>query len=237
VSKRLSVIIPAYNEEATIGEVIELIYAEPLEPLGLDKELIVVDDGSTDQTAAIVENLATRYPNLNLLRHARNEGKGAAIQTALPHVSGDYVIIQDADLEGAVHDYQHLLPPLLEGRCQVVFGSRFLKSRRPPGMHWANLAANRILTGTANLLFPGRPISDQSCVYKVFETPLLRSLNLKTRRFEFCAEVTAKLRRRGIEIVEVPIDYAPRDIAAGKKIRWRDGFSLLGTLIRLRFWE
>lgn len=232
---RLSVIIPAYNEEGTIGEVIRRINREPLHRLGLDKELIVVDDGSTDRTCDIVSDLSRQQPNLRLLVHSRNLGKGAAIQTALPHVTGQYVIIQDADLECAVADYQVLLPPLLEQRTPIVFGSRFLNARRPPGMRPANRLANRILTAVANLLYPGKPITDQSCVYKVFETSLLRSLNLETSRFEFCAEVTAKIRKRGIEIVEVPIHYVARDIAAGKKIRWRDGFSLLATLVRLRF--
>ena len=239
----LSILIPAYQEEATIAEVIRRVAAIDTESLGFRREIVVCDDGSDDRTCAIIEDLVDDLaedlaedldapPPIILVRHARNQGKGAAIRTALRSASGDYCLIQDADLEYEVSDYPALLAPLSRG-ADVVYGSRFLARRRPDGMRLPNFVANRILSTTANLLY-GLSITDEATCFKVFRTDLLRSLDLRCTGFEFCPEVTAKLGRRGIDIVEVPIAYHARDIEAGKKVRWTDGFEAMWVLVKNR---
>ena len=228
----LSVIIPAYQEERTIREVLRRVAAVDIEALGFSKEILVCDDGSTDATCAAVEEVAADDDRIHLLRHPENRGKGAAIRTALAKATGDFCLIQDADLEYEVSDYPALLEPLTRGAL-VVYGSRFRARRRPEGMHTANFVANRILTTTANVLY-GLSITDEATCFKVFETELLRSLELECNGFEFCPEVTAKLGRRRIKIAEVPISYRARNIAEGKKVRWTDGFEAIWVLLRHR---
>lgn len=228
----LSILIPAYQEEATIGEVLGRVASIDTESLGFDKEVIVCDDGSSDGTAGIVESVCARDPRIRLVRHTANQGKGAAIRTALATATGQYCLIQDADLEYEVTDYPALLTPLQQG-ADVVYGSRFLHKRHPDGMRLPNYVANRILTTTANLLY-GVSITDEATCFKVFRTDVLRSLDLECRRFEFCPEVTAKLGKRKIHIVEVPIAYKARDIEAGKKVRWTDGFEAMWVLVKNR---
>ncbi len=222
---RLSVIIPAYNERETIAEALRRVKAAPV-----DKEIIVVDDASTDGTREIL----TGDPDIRLLCHAHNQGKGAAIRTALTAVSGDVVIIQDADLEYDPEDYPLLLDPIRRGEARVVYGSRFLRGR--PAMRGSNLLCNRLLALMANLLY-GAGITDEATCYKAFDASLLRELPLVCRRFEFCPEVTAKVRRRGIRIHEVPIRYTARTFDAGKKIRAWDAVEAFWTLLRYRFWK
>lgn len=228
----LSVLIPAYQEEATIGEVLRRVAAIDTESLGFDKEIIVCDDGSGDRTAALVEEASARDPRIRLVRHPQNRGKGAAIRTALAAATGDYSLVQDADLEYEVGDYPALLVPLRDG-ADVVYGSRFLHKQRPDGMRLPNLVANKILTSTANLLY-GVAITDEATCFKAFRTDLLRALDLTCTGFEFCPEVTAKLGNRKIRIVEVPIAYSARDVEAGKKVRWTDGFEAMWVLVRHR---
>lgn len=228
----LSVLIPAYQEERSIAEVLRRVRAVDTESLGFDKEIIVCDDGSADGTAALIEQAATEDPRIRLVRHPENRGKGAAIRTALGHARGDYCLIQDADLEYEVSDYPAILEPLRAG-ADVVYGSRFLTRRHPEGMRLPNLVANRVLTLTTNLLF-GLSITDEATCFKAFRTDLLRSLGLVCTGFEFCPEVTAKLGNRNIRIVEVPISYSARDVAAGKKVRWTDGFEAMWVLIKHR---
>lgn len=228
----LSVLIPAYQEEATIGEVLRRVAAIDTESLGFDKEIIVCDDGSADRTAALVEEASARDPRVRLVRHPQNRGKGAAIRTALAAAAGDYCLVQDADLEYEVSDYPALLTPLQQG-ADVVYGSRFLRKRRPDGMRLPNFVANRILTTTANLLY-GVSITDEATCFKVFRTDILQSLGLTCTGFEFCPEVTAKLGNRKIRIVEVPIAYTARDVTAGKKVRWTDGFEAMWVLLKHR---
>lgn len=224
---KLSIILPVYNEEDTIREVLDAVLGVDLQ--AVEKEVIVVDDASTDRTAEIVE----REPRVTLLRHSANQGKGAAIHTGLKQTTGDVVLIQDADMEYSVADYPALLRPFAEG-AQVVYGSRFLKRRWPRGMHWTNWMANRVLTVTANLLYRAH-LTDEATCYKVFRADLLKSLPLRAGGFDFCPEVTARVRRRGIRIVEAPIDYIARSRVQGKKIRWTHGFQALWTLIKHRF--
>ncbi|HKA88029.1 MAG TPA: glycosyltransferase family 2 protein [Haliangiales bacterium] len=227
---RLSILIPAYQEEKTIAEVLRRVLSAPT--LGFAKEIIVCDDGSRDGTQEEIEKIAADHPEVKLVRHPENRGKGAAIRTALEQATGDYVLIQDADLEYDVGDYPAILAAV-EGGADVVYGSRFLQRRRPDGMRFPNYVANRILTTTANLLY-GLDITDEATCFKVFRTDLLRSLGLTCRRFEFCPEVTAKIGKRKLKIVEVPIRYQARTFLDGKKVRWTDGFHAMWVLMTER---
>jgi glycosyltransferase involved in cell wall biosynthesis len=219
------VLVPVHNERETIQEALRRVKAAPGE-----KEIIVVDDASTDGTLALLE----ADPDIRLLRHAQNQGKGAAIRTALAQVTGDVVIIQDADLEYDPQDYPRVVDPIRRGEARVVYGSRFLSGR--PAMRWPNYLCNRLLVLAANLLYGAR-ITDEATCYKAFDATLLRDLPLDCRRFEFCPEVTAKVRRRGVRIHEVPIRYTARTFDAGKKIRAWDAVEAFWTLLRYRFWK
>jgi dolichol-phosphate mannosyltransferase len=226
----LSILIPAYHEEATLGEVIRRSLAVDTESVGFTKQIVICDDGSSDKTFEIATAAAAADPRVTAVRHERNRGKGAAIRTALDAARGDYCLIQDADLEYEASDYPALLAEVSRG-ASVVYGSRFLANPRPTGMATANFVANRILTTTANLLY-GVSITDEATCFKLFETKLLRSLNLTCEGFEFCPEVTAKLGRRNVKIVEVPISYSARAVAEGKKVRWTDGVEAMWVLLR-----
>ena len=229
---RLSILIPAYQEEATIAEILKRVTAIDTETLGFDKQVVVCDDGSTDRTAEIAAAVAAGDPRVVVVRHDKNRGKGAAIRTALASADGDYALVQDADLEYEVSDYPALLREVLKG-ARVVYGSRFLANPRPTGMKTANYVANRMLTVTANILY-GLTISDEATCFKLFETALLRELDLECTGFEFCPEVTAKLGRRKIPVVEVPISYTARAVEDGKKVRWTDGVEAMWVLVKHR---
>ncbi len=235
----LSVLIPAYQEEASIAEVIRRVRAVDTSSLGFDKEILVCDDGSTDRTAALVEEAAaspaaddTPATPVRLVRHPENRGKGAAIRSALAEARGDYCLIQDADLEYEVSDYPAILAPLRDG-ADVVYGSRFRSVWYPSGMKLQNFVANKLLTTTANWLY-GIGITDEATCFKAFRTEVLRSLELTCTGFEFCPEVTAKLGNRKIKVVEVPISYTARSVADGKKIRWTDGAEAMWVLLKHR---
>jgi glycosyltransferase involved in cell wall biosynthesis len=229
---RLSILIPAYQEERTIAEVLRRVAAADTESIGFDKEILVCDDGSRDRTVACVEEVMRDHASIRLLRHPRNRGKGAAIRTALDEARGDYVLIQDADLEYDVADYPALLLAVKDG-AEAVYGSRFLRKGYPDGMRVPNYVANRLLSGTANLLF-GHAITDEATCFKVVRTDLLRSLGLTCERFEFCPEVTAKLGKRRVKIIEVPVRYTARTSAEGKKVAWHDGLEAMWVLLRER---
>jgi glycosyltransferase involved in cell wall biosynthesis len=226
--KRLSIIIPVFNEEQTILPILKKIQSVKLP--GLEKEIIIVNDGSTDKTAGLLKK--TRIPRTRILHHEKNRGKGAAIRTAIPHATGDFVIIQDADLEYDPADYLKLLEPLLRNQGDVVYGSRFLGAYR--AFSFWNYAGNKFLTLFANLLF-NASLTDIETGYKVFRGSVFRDLNLKADRFDFDPEVTAKVLKRGLKIHEVPISYNARDFKHGKKITWRDGLIALFCLVRCRF--
>lgn len=230
---KLSVLIPAHNERPTVGETLRRVLAVDLSALGVEKDVIVCDDGSDDGTAEVAEALGRVHPCLSVVRLARNQGKGAAIRSGLEAASGDYVLIQDADLEYDPADYPALLRPVLEGGAAIVYGSRFLERNWPDGMRWPNWLINRMLCRTANFLYGSR-ITDEATCFKLFRTDLLRSFGLECRGFEFCPEVTAKAGLRGVPIVEVPIRYRARTAQMGKKIRWTAGVVALWTLLRLR---
>jgi glycosyltransferase involved in cell wall biosynthesis len=222
----LSVIIPVYNELRSITTILNMVKQAPMA-----KEIIVVDDGSTDGTRETLLGLADD-PELRIVCHDRNRGKGAAIRTGIQHATGEYIIIQDSDLEYDPGDYPALLEPLKTGRTNVVYGVR--PDRPERGLYF--FLGAKFLTWLANFLY-GCNIQDEATGYKVFRASLLKSMRLTGNRFEFCPEVTAKICRMGERIYEVPISYDPRPKAAGKKIRWRDGMSAIWTLLRYRFFR
>jgi glycosyltransferase involved in cell wall biosynthesis len=227
--KIISIIIPVYNELQRLPLVLQRVIDAPL-PAGCQKEIIVVDDGSTDGTTELVDQYNGQP--LILVHHSIvNFGKGAAIRIGLAKATGDYILIQDGDLEYDPREYHLILEPLVTGQATVVYGSRFRK--RPHGMRWMNWLANKILTGAANVLFRAR-ITDEATAYKAFRADVLRPIRLRCLRFEFCPEVTAKVLRAGHRIHEVPISYNARGIEDGKKIRWQDGVQALWTLIKYR---
>jgi dolichol-phosphate mannosyltransferase len=223
----LTVIVPAYNEEASIRQILEKLLAERT-----PKEILVVDDGSKDRTAEIVQTFADR--GVRLIRHERNCGKGAAIHTALRHARGRFVIIQDADLEYDPGDFPDVLAPLLAGRAEVVYGSRNMT--RNPRVSWLFYWGGRAVTFVANMLY-GSHLTDEATCYKAMKRDLMRDLHLQSGGFGFCAEVTGKLLRRGTRIVEVPIRYSPRSWREGKKIKARDGVAAALILLWYRFFE
>jgi dolichol-phosphate mannosyltransferase len=227
---KISILIPVYNEFRTLREVLERVCAASL-PEGCTKEIIVVDDGSTDGSADTIAEY-TRAGIVISMHAESNAGKGAAIRAGITLASGDIILIQDGDLEYDPADYARIIEPILSGRANIVYGSRFLGN--PANMAFRNLLANRILTAAANLLYQAG-ISDEATAYKAFRASILRNLMLECRRFEFCPEVTAKVCRLGFKITEVPISYNARGIADGKKIRASDGFRALWTLIQYRF--
>lgn len=221
----ITVVVPIYNEENTLLELLERLRRAPFR-----KEIIVVDDGSTDKTPEIL----AEQPDILALRHERNRGKGAAIRTALQYATGEILIIQDADLEYDPDEIPKVVAPIVRGEAQVVYGSRFFKGL-PSEMPLPNKIANVLLAWAVRLLYR-YPLTDEATCYKAFRTDLLRSLNLRCERFEFCPEVTSKLLKRGVPILEVELhNYRPRRKAEGKKIRWTDGLEALWTLLRYRF--
>ena len=224
---KLSVIIPVYNEEKTINKVIDTVKNVKLK--GIEKEIVVVDDGSKDRT---YENIKNRK-DAKLLRHAKNQGKGAAIRTGIKYATGDIIIIQDADLEYDPNEYSVLLQPIIDGKAQVVYGSRNL-GRRVPSSGISYYLGGHALTLLSNILY-GTRITDEPTCYKVFRAEVIKGINLKCKRFEFCPEVTAKVAKKGIKIYEVPISYHPRTKNEGKKIKWRDGFEAVWALLKYRF--
>ena len=227
--RTLSVIVPVYNEAATVAEVIGRVRAAPV-PLRVD--VTVVDDASTDGTDKVLATLAD--PTVRVVTHERNMGKGAAIRTALSHVHGDLVLIQDADLEYDPDDWPSLLEPILKRKAAVVYGSRFTGERKNMLLlHWVG---NRFLSLVTNVLYSST-LSDMETCYKLFDRRVLEGMALVSDRFDFEPEITAKVLRRGYRIYEVPISYAGREVDEGKKITWRDGFGAVRALVKFRFAE
>jgi glycosyltransferase involved in cell wall biosynthesis len=225
--KTLSVIMPVYNERATVAEMIRRMRAVEL-PLIL--QVVAVDDGSSDGSDKVLG--ALEDSTVRVITHKENQGKGAAIRTGLEAATGDLILIQDADLEYDPDDWPKLLDPILKGKAEVVFGSRFTGERKNMlPLHWF---ANRILSFTTNLLYQST-LSDMETCYKVFTAKAIEGLTIVSNRFDFEPEITAKVLRRGHRIYEVPISYAGREPSEGKKITWRDGFTALAALIRFRF--
>jgi len=227
--RKLSVIVPVFNERNTVVEVLRRMRAVEL-PDGIDREIIVVDDGSTDGTRDVLNQL--RDSTVRILLHDGNRGKGAAVRTGIEVASGDYVLIQDADLEYDPEDWPKLVAPVMRGRAQVVYGSRFTGERRNMlFLHWIG---NRMLSLVTNVLY-NTTLSDMETCYKLVDRALLVDLHLKCNRFDIEPEITAKILKRRIRIYEVPISYMGREFDEGKKITWRDGFAALWTLAKFRF--
>lgn len=225
---KLSIIIPVFNEKNTITEILNRVKTAPT--VNYEKEIIVVDDGSKDGTEKILEKLKDKF-NLILLVHVRNFGKGAAIKTALEKVSGNVVIIQDADLEYDPNDYQALLE-VFEHGFPVVYGSRNLKKEVKRG-YLLYFLGGKILTAFCNFLF-GSNLTDINTGYKLFRTDVIKRIHLKSNGFEFCEEVTAKILKSGYSIKEVPIHYFPREFSQGKKINFWDGIIGIWTIIKYK---
>ncbi|MDP2946982.1 MAG: glycosyltransferase family 2 protein [Nanoarchaeota archaeon] len=226
----LSIIIPVYNEKKTILEILKKIEQVNLNDFSFGKEIIIVDDGSTDGTTDILKKTEKKY---KVIYQYKNLGKGTAIRAALKEVSGDYVIIQDADLEYDPLDYKKLLECALKNNAKVVYGSRRMGSEKKFS-HWYYYLGGLFLNWVTNIIC-GTNITDESTCYKFFKTDFLKSIPLESERFEFCPEVTVKIAKRGVKIYEVPIKYFPRHINEGKKIRWKDGLIALWTLIKYKF--
>ncbi|MDQ3897394.1 MAG: glycosyltransferase family 2 protein [Actinomycetota bacterium] len=227
LGRTLSVIVPVYNERNTVAEVLRRIRRVELP---VDLEVVVVDDGSTDGTSQILA--ALEDSTVQVVRHPTNLGKGAAIRTALEHVRGDLVLVQDADLEYDPEEWPRLLRPILRGRSEVVYGSRFGgEGGSMPASDWVG---NRFLSLTTNLLY-NTSLSDMECGYKVFTRKVLDDITIESDRFDFEPEITAKVLRRGHRIYEVPVSYAGRPVSEGRKFGWRDGVRAVGTLVRYRW--
>jgi glycosyltransferase involved in cell wall biosynthesis len=225
--KTLTIIIPVFNEEKTVEEIVRRVQSAPF-PLA--KEILVVDDASTDGTAAVLKRL--EGPGVRVFRHEFNQGKGAAIRTAQRHVTGDLVIIQDADLEYYPEEYDVLAAPILDGRADVTYGSRFLGTHRV-FLFW-HYAGNRFLTFVTNLLY-NTMLTDMETCFKMCRAQVFTSMSLKSNRFGFEPEFTAKVFKRGYKVYEVPISYNGRGYEDGKKITWKDGIAALWFLLKFRF--
>ncbi len=225
---RISVIIPAYNERATIEEVVRRVMEQPY-----DKELIIIDDASTDGTRELL--LQTAWPdNIHVHYHKKNRGKGAAVRTGIEQAQGDIILIQDADLEYNPTDFAVVLRPILEGNADVVYGSRFLGTHR--AFLFYHYLGNKMLTLITNILY-NNMLTDMETGYKAFRAPVVKGLKIRSNRFNFEPEITAKVLKKGYRIYEVPIYYAGRDYSEGKKITWRDGFSAVWALFRYRIFN
>jgi glycosyltransferase involved in cell wall biosynthesis len=226
---KLSVVVPVYNEKQTLLEILKRIRA-----VEINKEIILVDDFSRDGTRNLLATLSDQPENgdLKICYHTFNQGKGAALRTGFAMATGNYVIIQDADLEYDPEDYPTLLQPILEGRADVVYGSRFTgQSHNMLSLH---RAGNLLLTFLTNLLYR-TTISDMETCYKLFPAEVIKSVKIESNRFNFEPEITAKILKKQLRIVEVPIHYHGRSFLEGKKITWRDGFSAVWTLLKFRF--
>ena len=224
----LTVIIPIRNERNTIHEVIERVSASPV-----PKEIIVVDDGSDDGTTEILREMEAGRARIRVLYQKVNQGKGAAIRAAIPHAQGEYIIIQDGDLEYDPRDFPMLLEPLLDGRADAVFGSRFLGGPHRVLYFWHSIG-NRCLTLLSNV-FTNFNLTDMEVCYKAMRRSVAASLDLESQRFGIEPEITAKLARGGWRLYEVPVSYAGRSYEEGKKIGWRDGVAALVHIVRFRF--
>lgn len=234
--KKLSVIIPAYNEEKHIGLLLQKVLRVDTESIGFEKEIIVVDDGSKDKTASVVEN----FKGSVKLIQQKNQGKGSAVQRGIKESKGDYILVQDADLEYDPEDYIPMLKTLTEDGNTAAYGSRVLGNKkaygstRHPQQSFGPWLANFILTLWTFLLY-GKWITDTLTAYKIYPSRVFRVFNIKTKGFETDHEITSKLIKDKIRIVEVPISYYPRSIQEGKKIKASDGFIAILTLLRFRF--
>ena len=225
--KKTSIIVPAFNEEKTIAELLKKLKA-----LDMDKEIIIIDDGSSDGTRKILSGIDDE--DIKIILKNENQGKGIAIREGIKVSIGDMIVIQDADLEYDPDDLLLMVDLMIKNDYNVLYGSRFLKKGKPEGMYVANLIANKILVMVSNVLYNSN-ITDEATCYKLFKSNVIRGLELKAKRFEFCPEVTAKVRKKGYLINEIPISYKARKFKEGKKIGIKDFVVALWVLIKYRF--
>src|SRR5215470_2849068 len=229
---KLSILMPVYNERTVVERCISLVLAAPLQE-NMERELIIVDDCSTDGTFAILTRLAEGCPEIRLYQHAKNSGKGAAVRTAISKATGDFSVVQDADLEYDPAEYPRLLQPLLDGHADAVFGSRYLAGQQTRVLPFWHSMINKGLTLVSNM-FCNLNLTDMETCYKVFRTDLLKSIPIRSDRFGFEPEIAMKSAKRKFRIYEVPISYHGRTYEEGKKIGWKDGLKALGVI--LHFW-
>jgi glycosyltransferase involved in cell wall biosynthesis len=227
----LSILMPVYDEVRTIREIISRVEAAELGTS--QKELIIVDDGSRDGTRELLKELAQTSQH-KIYFHGQNMGKGAALRTALTYVTGDIVLIQDADLEYDPSEYAELIKPIVEGRADAVYGSRMTGGKVTRAFNFWHYIGNRVLTFTTNVLY-NSTLSDMETCYKVFRVDVIKNIHIKSNGFNFEPEITAKLLRRKYKLYEMAISYYGRDFTEGKKITWRDGFGALWALVKYRF--
>lgn len=227
---KISVVIPVYNEIDTIEELVSRVHM-----VTIKKEVIIVDDFSTDGTRERLKQVVQHQENVKVLYHNRNQGKGAALRTGFGSVTGDIVIIQDADLEYNPREYPKLLEPILDGQADVVYGSRFLGGPHRVLFFWHHVG-NKFLTLISNIL-TNLNLTDMETCYKAFKSQILKDLNLKSNRFGFEPEFTAKVAKKGLRIYETPISYSGRTYSEGKKITWKDGIVAIFTILWFRFFD
>ncbi|MBP5788324.1 MAG: glycosyltransferase family 2 protein [Kiritimatiellae bacterium] len=225
---KLSIVVPIYNEVATIERIVEAIKSVDI---GMEKEIVLVDDCSKDGTRDLLQQLQAKDPSLAVYFHEVNQGKGGALHTGFQKATGDYVLIQDADLEYDPHEYPQLLAPLLSGRADVVFGSRFLGGGPHRVVFYWHFVGNRFLTWLSNMT-TNLNLTDMEVCYKVFKREVIQAIPLREKRFGFEVEITAKVARRDLRVYEVPISYYGRDYSEGKKIGWKDGVSAIRCILR-----
>src|SRR2546423_2246906 len=229
---KLSILMPVYNERTVVERCISGVLTAPI-PENMDRELVIVDDCSTDGTFAILQRLAAAFPQIHLYQHAKNKGKGAAVRTAIQKATGDFSLIQDADLEYDPSEYPRLLKPLLDGHADAVFGSRYMAGEQTRVLPFWHSMINKTLTTISNM-FCNLNLTDMETCYKVFKTDLLKSIPIRSNRFGFEPEITMKAAKRKLRIYEVPISYHGRTYEEGKKIGWKDGIKALAVI--LHFW-
>jgi len=233
--EKLSIVIPVYNEQATLAECVRRVLTVELP---LERELVLVDDASTDDSAKVIGELCQQHDQarIKVVTHPKNRGKGAALRSGFAEVSGDIVIIQDADLEYDPNDYHKLLKPILDGRADVVYGSRFVGSEERRVIYYWHYVGNKLLTTFSNMC-TNLNVSDMETCYKVFRREVIEKLNIKCDRFGVEPEMTAKIAKGHWRIYEVGISYSGRTYAEGKKITWKDGVKAILTIIRFRFFR
>lgn len=227
----LSIIIPVYNEGSTVKAILESVQSAKLGP-EIYKEIIVVDDASIDNSVSEVEQMARSFPNIKLIKHEKNKGKGAAIHSGIKEATGEYLIIQDADLEYNPHEINLLLQPVFDSGADVVYGSRFIGGKPNRVLFFWHSIGNKFLTFLSNM-FTNLNLTDMETCYKLFRSEIIKSLTLRERRFGFEPEVTARISKiKGIKIYEVGISYSGRTYDEGKKINWRDGIRAIYCIFR-----
>lgn len=227
---KVSVVMPVYNEVKTIKEIVSRVNGLPLE-----KEIIIVDDNSNDGTRKEIKNLEHDYKNLKIIYHSCNKGKGAALKTGFKYITGDIVIIQDADLEYNPQEYPKLIRPIIEGKTQIVYGSRFLGNSKSAFLFWQYIG-NKLLTFLCNIV-NGLNLTDMATCYKVFSSQIIKDITIKSDGFGFCPEITAKIAKKRLSIYEIPIGYTCRKYSDGKKITWRDAFVHIFAIFWFRLFD